>query len=110
MSSLTFKALIDAVHFDPKKGILKIQLIAAEGVSIDKLTTLDPGEENIRVTLESAQTKIEVFPLVPEEEGDKIELNPKVTFEGGKRVNFLKEAAEKLTEHPKVEGEEGGAV
>ena len=58
MSSITFKALIDGVHFDPKKGTVKIQLIAASHVSIDKLTTLGPRDESVQVTLESAQTKI----------------------------------------------------
>ena len=58
MSSITFKALIDAVHVDPKKGVVKIQLIAGEAVSIDSLMALGPTDENIKVTLENAQTKI----------------------------------------------------
>ena len=65
MSSLTFKALIDGVHFDPKKGAVKIQLIATSHVSMDTLTSLGPADESVKITLESAQTKIEVFPLVP---------------------------------------------
>ena len=59
MSSVTFKALIDGVHFDPKKGTVKIQLVVSSHVSIDKLTTLGPGDETVRVTLDSPQTKIE---------------------------------------------------
>jgi len=58
MSSLTFKALIDGVHFDPKKGAMKIQLIATSNVSMDKLTSLVPADESVKITLESAQTKI----------------------------------------------------
>ena len=105
MSSLTFKALIDGVHFDPKKGAVKIQLIATSHVSMDGLTSLGPADESVRITLESAQTKIEVFPLVPEAEGDKIELNQKVTLGGGKSEEWLKEAAEKIAEREKAEGE-----
>jgi hypothetical protein len=67
MSTLTFKALIDGVHYDPKKGTLKIQLIAASHISIDRLTTLGPGDENVNVTLQSAQVKIT-------DVGDPIEL------------------------------------
>ena len=66
MSTLTFKALIDGVHFDPKKGAVKIQLIATSHVSMDKLTSLGPADESVRITLESAQTKITASPLVPE--------------------------------------------
>lgn len=64
--SLTFKAIIDGVHIDPKKGTVKIQLVATSSVSLDKLTTLSPKDESIHVTLESEQTKIDVFPLTPE--------------------------------------------
>ena len=71
MSTLTFKALIDAVRFDPKKGVLKISLTAATHVSMDQLTTLGPGDENIQVTLESAQTEISTYPLVPKGDGDQ---------------------------------------
>lgn len=75
MSSITFKALIDGVHFDPKKGTVKIPLVATSYVSMDKLVTLGPQDESVRVTLESEQTEIESFPLVPptlgEEEADK---------------------------------------
>jgi hypothetical protein len=58
MSTITFKALINDIHFDPKKGTLKIQLIAANYVSLDKLATLGPQDENVSVTLESAQTRL----------------------------------------------------
>lgn len=62
---MKFKALIDGVHFDPKKGAVKIVLIGASYVSLDELTTLSPKDETILVTLEREQTKIEVFPLTP---------------------------------------------
>jgi hypothetical protein len=58
MSTITFKALINDIHYDPKKGTLKIQLIAANYVSLDKLATLGPQDENVQVTLESAQTRL----------------------------------------------------
>ena len=79
MSSVTFKALIDGVHFDPKKGTVKIQLIAQSHVSIDKLTTLGPGDETVRVTLDSAQTKIEDVGVrigPPQVTGDIQQLEP----------------------------------
>jgi hypothetical protein len=56
MSAITFDALINDIHYDPKKGTLKIQLIAANYVSLDKLATLGPKDETVKVTLESAQT------------------------------------------------------
>jgi hypothetical protein len=89
MSTLTFKALIDGVHYDPKKGALKIQLIATSHVSIDRLTTLGPGDENINVTLESAQTNITDVgdPITPTAEADAIP-------EGGEK--WLNEAAGEL--------------
>jgi hypothetical protein len=62
---MKFKALIDGVHFDPKKGAVKIVLVGASHVSLDELTTLSPKDETIQVTLESEQTKIKVFPLTP---------------------------------------------
>jgi len=95
MSSLTFKALIDGVRFDPKKGALKIQLIAASHVSMDKLTTLGPSDESIRVTLESEQTEIETFPLVP---------GTSVAIKGGEK--WLKKAADVLWADGTVEAEE----
>jgi len=85
MSSLTFKALIDGVHFDPKKGALKIQLIATSHVSMDKLTTIGPHDESIRVILESEQTKIDAIPLVP---------SASVAIKGGEK--WLKNAADVL--------------
>jgi hypothetical protein len=93
MSTITFKALIDSVHFDPKKGTLKIQLIAASHVSIDRLTTLGPGDENVNVTLQSAQTKIT-------DVGDSITLTPEA-------VDALEKAAGTLREDEVEEGEEG---
>lgn len=58
MSTLTFKAVIDGIHYDPKKGVVKIQLVASSHVSIDRLVTLGPSDESIDVVLQSAQTKI----------------------------------------------------
>jgi len=58
MSSLTFNAFIGPVHFDPKNRAMKITLIAASNVSMDKLTSLGPADESVKITLESAQTKI----------------------------------------------------
>ncbi|AJP62046.1 hypothetical protein [ANMV-1 virus] len=91
MSTITFKALIDGVHFDPKKGVVKIQLIAGSHVSIDKLVRLGPGDENITVVLQSPQTEIDVFPLVPDASvgGGPITIDE----EGAKK---LEEAARKL--------------
>ena len=57
---MKFEALIDGVHFDPKKGSVKIVLVGASHVSLDELTTLSPKDQTIRVTLESEQTKLEV--------------------------------------------------
>ena len=65
MSSLTFKAVIGAVHFDPKKGTVKIQLEATSYVSLDGLASLGPQDESIRITLESEQTRIDEHPLAP---------------------------------------------
>lgn len=66
MSSITFNALIGSVHYDLKKGAVKINLIAASHVSMDRLTSLGPSDESIQVTLESAQTEIEVFEPTPQ--------------------------------------------
>ena len=99
MSSLTFKALIDGIHFDPKKGALKIQLIATSYVNMDKLITLGPSDESLNITLESAQTKISP------DAGDQIDLNPKASLTCEKGVERLKEAAEKFAEDQEVEEE-----
>lgn len=64
---MKFKALIDDIHFDPKKGTVKIVLVGASHVSLDELITVGPKDESIWVTLESEQTKIKVFPLVPDD-------------------------------------------
>ena len=66
MSSMTFKALIDSVHFDPKKGVIKITLIAPSRMSMDQLITLAPSDETIQVRLESEQTKLDELPLTPD--------------------------------------------
>jgi hypothetical protein len=83
MSSVTFKALIDTVHYDSKKGAVKVTLIGASHVSLDQLTTLSSKDETIQVTLESEQTKIG-------DVGDPIHVNPE------EAVETLKEAAERL--------------
>lgn len=85
---MRFQALIDGVHIDPKKGSVKISLIVSSHVSLDELTTLSPKDESIHVTLESKQTKIEVFQLTPNV-GDPIVLDEEAAAK-------LKEAAERL--------------
>lgn len=102
MSTLTFKALIGAVHIDPKKGTVKIQLEATSYVSLDELTTLGPREESIRITLESEQTRIEVHPLVPTEGGIATSEAMGIDEEG---AEWLKKAADKLEEPEEVVGE-----
>jgi len=112
MSSIIFKALIDSVHYDPKKGSVKIQLIGASHVSLDKLTTLAPKDEPVSVTLESAQTKIEVFPLAPPEdisepsEGGEEEIIPELSATYAPSEEELNEPGQldKFTEEP--DGEE----
>ena len=100
MTSIIFKALLDSVRFDKKKGEVKIQLICASHVSLDTLTTIAPTDEPIKVTLESAQTKIEGFPIAPEV-GDPI------TLEGEAAAPLLKDAAEKLrTKQPQEDAAE----
>lgn len=108
---MKFQALIDSVHIDPKKGSVKITLVAASHVSLDELTTLSPKEETIHVTLNSKQTKIDVFPLAPNV-GDPITLDEEAATK-------LKEASEKLRDSeeegkittefltPEASGEEG---
>ena len=122
---MKFKALIDGVHFDPKKGSVKIVLVGASHVSLDELTTLSPKDETIQVTLESEQTKIEVFPLAPTgvavEPGSREEreleegriISPdfptgadvSITLKGEEAAAKLKEAADRLREGD-VEGDE----
>jgi hypothetical protein len=97
--SLTFKAIIDGVHIDPKKGSVKIQLVATSSVSLDKLTTLSPKDESIQVTLESEQTKIDVFPLATPNAGDPITL-------GEQGAELLEKAARELEETPDSEDED----
>lgn len=104
MSLVTFKAIIDGVHFDPKKGAVKITLIGASHVSLDQLTTLSSKDESIQVTLESEQTKIAVFPLVPTEQ------DPATTDATGideEEAEWLKKAADKLEEPTEVVGVTG---
>lgn len=103
MSSLTFKAVIGAVHVDPKKGIVKIQLEATSYVSLDELTSLGPQDESIRITLESEQTKI----------GDLT--STEVSLEPGSREEreldkrpYLEKAD--LDDVPDDEGEEGNSI
>jgi hypothetical protein len=95
MNSLTFKAVIGAVHFDPKKGIVKLSLEATSFVSLDKLTSLGPTDESIKVTLESPQTKITNVgdPITPTEAVAK----------------KLKEAAERLESEEERE-RQGGII
>ncbi len=85
---MKFKAFIDGVHFDPKKGTVKISLVAtSHDVSLDELTTLSPKDESIHVTLESEQTKLKYEP----KPGNAITIDEETA---GK----LKEAADRLEE------------
>jgi hypothetical protein len=96
---MKFKALIDGVHFDPKKGAVKIVLIGASHVSLDELITLSPKDETVQVTLESEQAKIGVFTLNPK---DPITLDEEA-------AERLKDAAERLRDGDKLKavGKEG---
>jgi hypothetical protein len=82
---MKFNALIDDIHFNPKKGTVKIVLVGASHVSLDELTTLSPKEETVQVTLESEQTRLE-YGSIP---GDAIMLAEAETAK-------LKEAAGRL--------------
>ena len=104
MSSLTFKALIGAVHVDPKKGTVKIQLEATSYVSLDELTTLGPRDESVQITLESEQTRIDVFPLVPTE-GEPA--TPDAVGIDEEEAEWLKKAVDKLEEPGEVVDETG---
>ena len=84
---MKFEALVDGIRVDPKKGSVKIALIVDSHVSLDELTSLSTKDETIHVTLESEQTKIEVFPPSPNV-GDLI------TLEDEEAAAELKEAAE----------------
>lgn len=86
---MKFEALIDGVHFDAKKGSVKIVLVGASHVSLDELTTLSPKDETIQVTLESEQRKIGVFTQNSKDS---------ITLEGEDAVAKLKEAADRLRE------------
>jgi hypothetical protein len=55
---MKFKALIDGVHFDAKKGSVKIVLVGASHVSLDELTTLSPKDDSITLD-EDAVAKLE---------------------------------------------------
>ena len=81
---MRFHALIDSIHYDLKKGAVKIALIATSHTSLDELTTLSPSDEPVQVTLESEQTKISVFSSV-----DPITIDEEAAVK-------LKEAAERL--------------
>lgn len=97
MSTLTFKAVIGGVHFDPKKGSVKIQLEATSYVSLDDLTTLGPRDESVRITIESPQSRlaVEAFPLVPKI-GDPA--TPDVAKLDEDSVKWLERAADELRE------------
>jgi len=94
MRSITFKALLTSIHIDPVKGTQKIQLIPTSYVSVDTLTMLSLRDENIRVTLESAQIQIT-------DVGDPIILDEEA-------AEKLKDAAERLKEEAKREEEKEG--
>lgn len=101
---MKFKALIDGVHFDPKKGTVKIALVATlHDVSLDELATIGPKDESIRVALESEQTRIEASPLTPygralePDSREERELGAPITLSEEEAVKF-KEAADRLEE------------
>lgn len=102
---MKFAAIIDGVHFDPKKGSVKIVLICTSHVSLDELTTVAPKDESIHVTFESEQTKIgNIRPKNAIEPKDRdvgllIELD-------GERAAILKDAADQLND-ASVDGDEG---
>lgn len=85
---MKFEAIIDDIHFNPKKGSVKISLVVASHVSLDELTTLSPSDEPVQVTLESEQAMIGVFTLSPK---DPITLDEEA-------AERLKDAAERLRE------------
>jgi hypothetical protein len=60
MNTMRFEAFINGVHVDPKKGALKIQFFADTRVSVDKLTSLTPQGDLVRITLERPQMNIDV--------------------------------------------------
>jgi hypothetical protein len=101
---MKFKALNDSDHIDPKKGSVKITLVAASHVSLDELTTLSPKDETVQVTLESEQNKIDVYPPVPPE-GDSATQDVMGIDEEG--AEWLKKKADGLRDSPDAkEGEE----
>jgi hypothetical protein len=104
MSSLTFKAVIGAVHFDPKKGIVKIQLEATSYVSLDALTSLGPRDESVRITLESEQTRIDAPQLAPTE---GVPAAPDAVGLDEEGAEWLKKAADGLEESGGVVDEIG---
>jgi len=120
MSSFTFNAFIDGVHFDPKKAIVKIQLIAGSRISIDKLTTLGPGDETVRVTLESAQTILDVeqpTSLAGEEGGEEEDVGTKLIDRLEDAAKYLRTDGPKITavedeeeEDDDIEGGRGGVI
>jgi hypothetical protein len=104
MSTLTFKALIGAVHIDPKKGTVKIQLEATSYVSVDELTTLGPREESVKITLESEQTRVDEHPLRPTE-GELATTD--ASGLGEEEAEWLKKTADKLEEPGEAVDETG---
>lgn len=94
---MKFQAFIDGIHFDPKKGAVKIVLIGASHVSLDELTTLSPKDEPIQVTLKSEQTKLDATPL-------ELDLRDPIII-GEEAAVKLKAAADRLKEGD-VDGDE----
>jgi hypothetical protein len=94
---MKFEAVIDGVHFDPKKGSVKIVLVGVSHVSLDELTTLSPKDESIQVTLESEQTKIDaLLPSVPNlGEHYRDEGHEDQSHEGPSQEDSLEERARK---------------
>ena len=104
---MKFQALIDAVHFDPKKGAVKIVLVGASHVSLDELTTLSPKDETIQVTLESEQTKFELLPQPPNV-GDPITLDEEAVAKLDESTDGLRKGD--VDDDDIVGGGQGGIV
>ena len=110
---MKFKALIDGVHFDPKKGAVRIVLVGASHVSLDELTTLSPKDETIQVTFESEQTKLEErepekLPYLKEADPDDV---PDDEGEEGDSKHWLQYKPDgKEQTHPDEESEESSTV
>lgn len=99
---MKFQALIDGVHFDSKKGTVKISLVATSYVSLDELTTIGPRDESVQVILESKQAKLTPYDRTIRTIKD---VGAAITIDEEVGVK-LKDVAERLKEGGKDEVEE----